>query len=75
MCRVPLLRERIGEARPEFLELIDYLTAPGPVSAQVVADVKDLITDGVGPLYNRRSRDDLRQRARRALDAVAHPRS
>jgi len=73
--RVPVMRERIGAARPELLGLIDYLTAPGPVSARVVAEVKDLITDGLGPLYNRRSHDDLRERAQHALDAVAQPRS
>ena len=71
--RVPLMRDRIAAARPALLEMIEYVSGPGPVSAAVVAGVRDLLTDGVGPLYNRRSQDDLRERARQALDALEQP--
>jgi hypothetical protein len=32
--------------------LVGALLTPGPVSAELVAQVKDLVTDGYGPLYH-----------------------
>ena len=39
--------------------LARYLAAPGPVPAQGVAMVSQLLADGAGPLYREASVDDL----------------
>lgn len=50
--KIPVRREAIAVARPSYQALVDALLAPGPVSAELVAQVKDLLTDGYGPLYH-----------------------
>jgi hypothetical protein len=39
--------------------LAGYLTAPGPVPAQGVAIISQLLADGTGPLYREACADDL----------------
>jgi hypothetical protein len=76
LAAVPLRRDRVRDAAGEFGELIQCLLTSGPVAAHGVAQAEVLLSDGRGPLYNRRNRDDLRARLRdiiRVLDPLASP--
>jgi hypothetical protein len=57
--RLPLARARIRQSAGPLAALAGYLAAPGPVPAQGVAVVSQLLTDGAGPLYRQASVDDL----------------
>jgi hypothetical protein len=57
--RVPLCRDRIAEAESEVRSMLVVLVTPWPVSARGVAMASRLLSDGAGPLYNRRSPIDL----------------
>jgi hypothetical protein len=65
--RAPLCRDRILAAEPEIQRLVLGLRAGLPVPARGVAMASHLLTDGAGPLHNRRSPVDLRA----ALEAAA----
>ena len=68
--RVPLRRARISRSASELAELAGHLVEPGPVPAQGVAMVSQLLANGNGPLYREACRDDLAaiiERAARAL--------
>ncbi len=56
---MPLCRDRIASAEPAVHAMLAALVAPLPVSAQGVAMASLLLSDGAGPLYNRRSSVDL----------------
>ena len=58
-ARLPLARAQIRQSAGPLAALADYLAAPGPVPAQGVAVVSQLLTDGAGPLYRQASVDDL----------------
>lgn len=67
----PLCADRIIAAEPAIRALIDCLTAPLPVTAQGVAMATLPLTDGIGPVYSRRSAvplADLLQAAITQLD-------
>jgi len=64
--RVPIRRARVLHAEPEIRVLIDALNASGPVPARGVALARHLLTDGVGPVYNRAASDDLARRVAQA---------
>jgi hypothetical protein len=68
---VPICRDRVRDCSPELSELISRLLAPGPVSAQGVAQAMALFTDARGPLYYRASPVDLRTGLRAAVDALS----
>jgi hypothetical protein len=55
----PLCAGRILDAEPAIRTLIDCLTAPLPVTARGVALASLPLTDGTGPVYNRRSAASL----------------
>jgi hypothetical protein len=57
--RIPLCRDRIAGAESSVREMLVALVAPLPVPAQGVARAGLLLSDGSGPLYNRRSPTDL----------------
>jgi hypothetical protein len=57
--RIPLCRTRISRSAGPLAGLAGYLAAPGPVRAQGVAMVSQLLADGAGPLYNEACGDDL----------------
>ena len=57
--RLPLARARIRQSAGPLAVLAGYLAAPGPVPAQGVAMVSQLLADGTGPLYREASADDL----------------
>jgi hypothetical protein len=67
---VPVCLDRVGDAAGELRSLIDHLASPGPVSARGVAQVRVLLRDGSGPLYNRANTDDLRARLRTSIEAL-----
>src|SRR5208282_983788 len=48
---LPLRRDRITRSAPELAGLVGFLAQQGPVPAQGVAMVSQLLSDGGGPLY------------------------
>ena len=56
--RMPFDRDCVIACEPEIQEMVNALLAPLPPPARGAAMVSWLLTDGTGPLYNRRS-DDL----------------
>jgi hypothetical protein len=57
--RLPLARARIRQSAGPLAALAGHLAAPGPVPAQGVAMVSQLLAHGAGPLYRQASVDDL----------------
>jgi hypothetical protein len=55
----PLCRDRIIGADSHIREMVRALSTPLPVPAQGVAMASWLLTDGAGPLYNRKCAMDL----------------
>jgi hypothetical protein len=67
-------RDRIEVARPELERMVALLRSPHPVPARGVAMANLLLTDGTGPVHNRRNPADLTAEARdvvRYLDPAA----
>jgi hypothetical protein len=70
---VPLARVEVSASAYELRALASRLQAPAPVDPRGVAEVRLLLTDGSGPLYNRRAETPLgvaAVAARRALAPV-----
>jgi hypothetical protein len=67
---VPLCRDRIAGSASELAGLAGCLAGPGPVPAQGVAIVSQLLADGGGPLYRAGTRDDLDTIIARAAHAL-----
>lgn len=65
---VPVQRSRVLAAEDEIRQLIALLGAALPVPARGVAMANLLLTDGSGPIYDPRSRVDLRAAVRDAID-------
>jgi len=57
---VPVCRDRVQDCAQELKDLIRRLLAPGPVSAQGIAQASALLTDATSPVYHRANHDDLR---------------
>jgi hypothetical protein len=55
-----LRRSDVLAAAADIREMVGALRVAGPVPARGVAIAMRLLTDGTGPLYNSRSRTDLR---------------
>lgn len=68
--RVPVSRAQVLEAESELSLLAQRLSAPGPVAARGVALVRALLGDGVGPLYDDRSVQELGPAVRWVADAL-----
>jgi len=66
----PLSQDRIARSASELAGLADFLAEQGPVPAQGVAMVSQLLSDGGGPLYRAGSRDDLDTVIERASQAL-----
>jgi len=64
--RAPLCRDRVAAAEDDVREMLAVLAGPVPVAARGVAMVSVLLTDGTGPLHNRRSALDLSAAVREA---------
>ncbi len=67
---VPRNRSAIMTARADLEQLRSTLLAGGPVSPRGVALAEDLLTDGQGPLYNHRTRQDLARRVHATIEAL-----
>jgi hypothetical protein len=65
--RVSPLSDRVSAASRELAMLAEKLGEPTPVCARGVAQALLLLTDGTGPLYNRRSEGSVRDRAASAV--------
>ncbi len=70
LSSIPLCRDRVSDVAVDLQSLVDLLVDPGPVSARGVAQVRALLGDGAGPLYNRANTDDLRAQVRRTVEAL-----
>jgi hypothetical protein len=68
---VPLARAEVSAAAHELRLLASRLQAPAPVDPRGVAEVRLLLTEGSGPLYNRRSETPLALAATAAWRALA----
>ena len=65
--------DRVQKCAPELEDLIRRLLAPGPVSAQGIAQASALLSYASSPVYHRANPDNLRARvlsATHALDPV-----
>ena len=60
----------VREVERDLVGLVDHLVAPVPVSARGVALVHEMLVDGSGPLYLRRSPRDLSEMIRTATLAL-----
>jgi NADPH-dependent 2,4-dienoyl-CoA reductase/sulfur reductase-like enzyme len=60
----------VARAAPELLALADRLERPGAVDARGVALVRELLRDGLGPLYAERRDAPLAAAAREATAAL-----
>ncbi len=65
--RVQLNRGCIVACEPEIHEMINAVLTPLPTSARGTAMVSWLLTDGTGPLYNRRCSAELGTALTRAI--------
>jgi hypothetical protein len=65
--RVPLRRSQVLAADADIRRMIAGLRAPSPVPARGVAIASGLLSDGTGPLYNERCRQNLRTVVRSAV--------
>jgi hypothetical protein len=65
--RAPLHRAGVLASAAEIGELSRKLLADGPVSVRGVAETHLLLTNGAGPLHNRRSAQRLGATVRRAI--------
>lgn len=58
--RTPINRDNIVANEPEIRALLDVLVAPTPGHLRGIAMLSWLLSDGAGPLYNRRRSNELR---------------
>jgi hypothetical protein len=65
--RVLLNREGIIARESDLCEMLNALTDPSPTPARGVAMVSCLLSDGAGPLYDRRRSDELGTALREAI--------
>jgi hypothetical protein len=70
ISRVTPRRREVLDAAEELEALAHRLVEPGPVSADGVARVRLLLTDGCGPLYAHGASERLRAVASAALDSL-----
>ena len=70
MNKAPLARAQVAAAAAELRLLASRLQAPGPVDPRGVAEIRLLLIDGRGPLYNRRSQRPLANAVRAARLAL-----
>jgi hypothetical protein len=68
--RVPVRRREVTRARDDLRLLAQRLAGPAPVDVRGVAQVRVLLSDGSGPLFWRRSADELSGRVREAIQAL-----
>jgi len=67
---VPVCRDRVQDCAQELEDLIRRLLAPGPVSAQGIAQASALLTHASSPVYHRANPENLRARVVSAAHAL-----
>jgi hypothetical protein len=72
--RGPLCRGRVAAAERDVREMLAVLTGALPITARGAAMASVLLSDGTGPLHNRRSPLDLGAEIRHATRQM-HPRT
>jgi hypothetical protein len=68
--RVPVRRNSVRATAHLFRELVDRLSGAGPLSVEGIAMVRNLLTDGAGPIYHPGPAGELRGALDRALAAL-----
>jgi hypothetical protein len=68
--RGPLCRDRIAAAERDVREMLALLTGVQPIAARGAAMASVLLSDGTGPLHNRRSPLDLAAEVRQATSQM-----
>ena len=66
--RISPRRERVTATAEALTALADRLAEPGPVTPRGMAQAWLLVTDGTGPLYNRRNHRSVEAQARSAAE-------
>jgi hypothetical protein len=67
---VPTRRDAVRAAAADVGALIQRLSMPGPLPARGIAQVRVLLTNGAGPLYNSGAKDDLGDLVRAAVEGL-----
>ena len=70
---VPICRSKVSRSRHTLERLADRLMSDGPLDARGLAQIRLLLSDGAGPLYDRPTADDLEPALRRAMAALDVP--
>jgi len=68
--KAPLSLHAISLARAELEAVVGRLVAPGPVDVRGVARIRNLLSDGTGPLYRESGPGHLRDELVAALRAM-----
>ena len=68
--KAPVCRPAVHRARAELAAVADRLVTAGPVDVRGVARVRQLLTDGTGPLYSSGPTGQLRDELAAALTAL-----
>lgn len=67
---IPICRSKVWRSRDTLEQLADRLLSDGPLDARGLAQIRLLLSDGAGPLYDRPTADDLEPALRRAMSAL-----
>jgi hypothetical protein len=67
---IPICRSKVWRSRDTLERLADRLLSDGPLDARGLAQIRLLLSDGAGPLYDRPAADDLEPALRRAMTAL-----
>jgi hypothetical protein len=67
---VPVCRSKVLRSRRTLEELADRLVGDEPLNARGLAQLRVLLSDGVGPVYTRPGADDLEPALERAMAAL-----
>lgn len=67
---VPICRSKVWRSRKTLEDLADRLLTDGPLDARGLAQIRLLLSDGAGPLYDRPNADDLEPALECAIAAL-----
>lgn len=70
---VPICRRKVRNCKHALQDLAHRLVAAGPLDVRGLAQIRLLLSDGRGPLYNYPSADDLAPAIERAITALELP--
>jgi hypothetical protein len=70
---VLICRSKIRRSRDTLEDLADRLLSDGPLDARGLAQIRLLLSDGAGPLYNHPGANDLEAALERAIVALEVP--